>query len=80
MIFVVYRLVHLAGLSGFISWFLNIDLDLRHSGRLDDLISHLEPAFLVLNRDGNDASLELTEDQETLEETRSQRKLASGPR
>ena len=49
--------------------FLNIDLDIRHPSRLDDLISHLEPTFLVLNRDGNDASLELAEDRETLEAT-----------
>jgi hypothetical protein len=49
--------------------FLNIDLDIRHRSRLDDLIAHLEPAFLVLKRDGNDASLELAEDRETLEET-----------
>jgi hypothetical protein len=49
--------------------FRNIDLDIRHPSRLDDLISHLEPALFVLNRDGNDASLELTESRERFEET-----------
>jgi hypothetical protein len=49
--------------------FLNIDLDIRHPSRLDDLIPHLESAFFVLNRDANDASLELTESRETLEAT-----------
>jgi hypothetical protein len=49
--------------------FLNVDIDLRAPDGLDDLIDHLGPAVLTLNRTNESASLELTKESPSLEGT-----------
>ncbi len=49
--------------------FRNVDLDLRAESGLDELLGYLAPFVLVLNRTTMEATLELNQEYDSLEET-----------
>jgi hypothetical protein len=52
-----------------VTHFLNVDVDLRLSDGIDELLRYLEPSILVLNRTAQEASFELNDEPSSLEET-----------
>jgi hypothetical protein len=55
--------------AGFVTSFLNVDLDLRVDDGLDVLIEGFGAAVIVLHKTPHEASLELGEEHRSLEET-----------
>jgi hypothetical protein len=55
--------------DGSITRFLNVDLDLRADSRLDDLIRGFGSSVTVLNNTTHNASLELSVEHDSVEET-----------
>jgi hypothetical protein len=49
--------------------FLNVDIDIRSQSSLDELLEAIEPFALILHRTAEDASFELKEVYESLDET-----------
>jgi hypothetical protein len=49
--------------------FLNVDLDLRAEAGIEELLGYLEPSMLVLNKTAMEATLELNQEYDSLEET-----------
>jgi hypothetical protein len=52
-----------------ITQFLNVDLEVRAAGGLDDLLLALNPSVSILHQSAQAALLELAEDQQSLEDT-----------